>query len=344
MDRSGPFFVLSGFLITGILLDTKNAPQYFRSFYMRRLLRIQPLYLVVMTTLVLLLGACPKIFGATIHPVQIAAIYSMCVDCLVRNYEWSVTGITWYLSVEEHFYLIWPLIVRKLSRRSLVEVMTGVIFACLAIRSAAVLTGSKYSFFYFNAICRSDALAVGALLALLFRNPKAWTLWCSNVRFVLGALVAGLGIIWYLQRFQFSSYDKPMATIGYTIVALFWATVLTLAVDANRGENWARHIGRCHWLQICGKYSYAMYLMHEAVHVFLSRHFWTRLPESGLPIFRMGVIPVSETLLTLVLAWGSWELLEKRALHLKYRFTPWSTREDGPDQTAVLPLLVAESA
>ncbi len=83
----------------------------------------------------------------------------------------SVTGMAWSLSVEEHFYLVWPLLVRKCSVKSLTRIVIGTILGCCLIRCMAVLAfRADENFFYFNTFARADSLAVGALLAICHRH------------------------------------------------------------------------------------------------------------------------------------------------------------------------------
>ncbi len=130
-------------------------------------------------------------------------------------------------------------------------------------------------------------------------------------------------IISYTESFQVSAYYVWMKTVGYTMFALFWGTVLTAALDPKPTGNLALKIGMARWLQVFGKYSYSMYLTHVAIMLFLERHFWTSVPSASTPFYRLVVIPVTDVALTLALGWLTWHLLEKHALGLKDRHSPW---------------------
>jgi len=157
------FFVLSGFLITGILLDTRSRPNYWKSFYTRRILRILPLYLVVLFVLRFYSGVSWRYF----------------VLCLfyMANFATPRFGLgygpLWSLAVEEQFYLVWPSLVRFLRPRWLAMVCVGSLVLSPLLRylsvSGILPTGNPYSATWLV----TDNLAAGALIATLLRNPIA---------------------------------------------------------------------------------------------------------------------------------------------------------------------------
>jgi peptidoglycan/LPS O-acetylase OafA/YrhL len=156
------FFVLSGFLITGILLDTRVRPDYFRAFYTRRLLRIAPAYLLMLLVLL-----------AT-HSIT-ARYVAVCLLCLANMP--SLLGATseypalWSLSVEEQFYLVWPLAVRKLSLRSLTILCTASLLLTPTLRFALLYGPAFVHDIRFKTWAVADFFAAGALLAIAARLP-----------------------------------------------------------------------------------------------------------------------------------------------------------------------------
>ena len=169
------FFVLSGFLITGILLDTKGAPRFFRTFYARRFLRIFPLYYgflaIAFWVAPLLdpsLGVVPLSaqgwYWAYLSNVQLA---------LAGAWQKPVwIGHFWSLAIEEQFYLVWPFLVYATSAKNLVRVCIALIVAALLTRVALVATGHGFATYVLTP-CRTDALATGALIAALMRTGVA---------------------------------------------------------------------------------------------------------------------------------------------------------------------------
>jgi peptidoglycan/LPS O-acetylase OafA/YrhL len=160
------FFVLSGFLITGILLDSREKPNYFRNFYARRFLRIIPLYYTVIAVMWLCYGGPARYFVLSyLFLANFASAFRANVP--------HGAGVFWSLAVEEHFYLLWPLLVRILSRRNLALFAFGVVVFVPTLRlwaeSARISYEAIYSYSYF----RFDGLALGALLAIWVRTPWA---------------------------------------------------------------------------------------------------------------------------------------------------------------------------
>jgi peptidoglycan/LPS O-acetylase OafA/YrhL len=169
------FFILSGFLITGILLDTRHDSDYFRNFYTRRLLRIAPAYLLMLVVL--------------LATRSITARYlAVCLLCLCNMP--SLLGATseypplWSLSVEEQFYLVWPLAIRKLSLRGLTIVCSAIILLTPALRFALLYGPIMLHDIRFKTWAVADFFAAGALLALAARLP--------HLRLTLPKLVAPL--------------------------------------------------------------------------------------------------------------------------------------------------------
>jgi peptidoglycan/LPS O-acetylase OafA/YrhL len=155
------FFVLSGFLITGILLDTRHRPDYYRNFYTRRALRILPLYLAVLILIRL-----------TLH-----VRWSYLTFCLfflanlVENRGYVIYNPLWSLAVEEQFYLLWPTLVRRLQLRTLTTLCLASIILSPILRYLATTLplGNPYDATWLI----TDALSLGALLAVFLRSRYA---------------------------------------------------------------------------------------------------------------------------------------------------------------------------
>ncbi len=161
------FFVLSGFLITGILLDTKLRPNYYRSFYVRRALRILPLYYAVLLLLAVLTRTGWVHRSALWGFLGLSFLYLSNVTELFgvpMQY-----GVLWSLAVEEHFYLLWPAAVRSLSRRRVAMVGVGICVLCASLRAFYYIrgynTGTGYTWLV------ADGLATGAVSAAMARGP-----------------------------------------------------------------------------------------------------------------------------------------------------------------------------
>src|SRR5262245_1853423 len=172
------FFVLSGFLITGILYDSRNKPHYFRNFYMRRVLRIFPLYYGVLALLFVLAPLIPLLRGPTLDYLveRQAWAWLYAVNIYVAEQgEWSLYYINhfWSLAIEEHFYLFWPLIVFLLARRprTLIAVSLGLSLCAMLAQGIGWLMGLTWFTVGVLTPFRLDGLALGAFLAVMARQP-----------------------------------------------------------------------------------------------------------------------------------------------------------------------------
>ena len=314
------FFVLSGFLITGILLDAREAPGYFRNFYLRRVLRVFPLYYFVIAGSFLLAAWLP----AELAPKLV----------IPRGHEWTYwfflgnfsmaradmfsqfsPGVTWSLAIEEQYYLLWAPVVLLLRGRALVYAC-GALYV-LAILWRSVLFGTHGWILAGLVLLPSqmDGLAVGSLLAVLFRAegsiPQArrwapWILAASAAGIVLNAIHAG----------AFFGTDARTSIVSLALYPLMYGSLLTLAV-ALPGSAWAAAL-RVPLLRTFGRYSYAIYLLHYAILVA------TLVVERYLlKTFQMpGQLAYTALLVSLSLAagWVSWCLLEQPIQRLKRHF------------------------
>lgn len=319
------FFVLSGFLITGILLDTARAKNYFSSFYTRRVLRIFPLYFSVLAAAFILLPA------TGIVPSTIAFDQAHQIWLWTYTSNWAHVFAEgsktfphfWSLAIEEQFYLVWPLLIRSRSPEQCLRFCLGVAVASLALRCLLVWSGTPGHFIYDNTFCRMDALALGGAAAAILRLPR-WNarlpalqeriLACSGMVFLAGLLITR----------GFWTGTPIGATIGYTIVAAGF-TLLLLAIAAaeiGNSSGWV-DIFRLRSLRMTGKYSYAIYVFHEPLHNLVGRPIVASLPiDVAHSIFWSIVYIVTMTALSFAVAWLSWHILEKPFLDLKRFFTP----------------------
>lgn len=262
------FFVLSGFLIGGILLDARRSPRYFHTFYIRRAFRILPLYLVFMALYLarhLPISSLKGVFGETSH-LQLPWVSFL---TFTQNF-WMVTlgwfgpmtiAPTWSLAVEEQFYLTIPIMIRKLRINTLYAVLVSVIVFAPILRAILPRLISHGDFAcYVLMPCRADALSLGVLAALLVRNPS-FRNWISTRRWLLN-LVAGscFAGIAYLTHWASDQYSPPMSTWGLSCLALFYTCILLSVVC---GTSAAERLLRKPWLMRLGTIAYCTYLVHS---------------------------------------------------------------------------------
>lgn len=311
------FFVLSGFLITGILLDTRNAPNYYRGFFVRRVLRIFPLYygvLFIAFVVLPLLG--PSIGGK--HQLWLWIYLANYVAPF--GYGEPAFPHFWSLCVEEQFYLLWPLLVRCAGRHGIIVLSTLLVFVAIASRLYVrhrLGEPAGHEAAYMFTPCRMDALAIGAIVAALVRGQRgaAWIERRRPVAFAcFGLLVLLAGVVsGRLQR-----TGAVMQDLGYTLVALGFA--LTLVSTLSRDGLPARVLS---WppLRRCGTYSYGMYVFYAPLHLFVGLPLLAEL--GGTTTLAMALAYEAAAIVaTFGLGALSWHLYERHFLATKSRLAP----------------------
>lgn len=328
------FFVLSGFLIGGILLEARDAPDYFRVFYARRFFRIIPLYYVWILLYVILSVCAGSLLPARIGLQKIDLSILAHLFFLQNFHEFSKSGVafwwffaTWSLAVEEQFYLVSPLLVRYLSKRRLAHVLILVTLGAPLLRSAvrgALRMGPWLA--YRLMPCRADSLAIGMLAALLWSSPRARAWLQANVL----VLYVMFGILFYGVAWLWRWYSDPLVpvtqTFGYTWLALFFAVSL-LIVLSRKGSVLAA-VMRWGFLRDIGGVSYCVYIIHAAV--FFLCH---QLLLGALPVVT-DVRAAAVTLLAAVVTFGvaklSWKCFEQPMLRRGQSFRYDSARDRRP--------------
>jgi peptidoglycan/LPS O-acetylase OafA/YrhL len=298
------FFVLSGFLITGILLDTKGSETYFRNFYARRCLRIWPLYYVVLVFMFVVVphlrpSEAHQIFEPRSMPWWSYFVFLQNFLVPIPTRATGPLGVTWSLAVEEQFYLVWPLVVYLCSPGTLRKIAIAVIVASPFLRF--YLEQRRQFDIYPNTFCRLDALMFGALIALLFREKSF-----ASERYIRPAwcvLAIALPLAIYLD----TTFHQRWIVFSFTAAAS--AALVYLAMCSK--DNLLQAVLRNRFLVYAGTISYGIYLLSKipsdaAKSLHLDNH-----PALVLPITAAA---------TFALAALSWHLLEKPSLSLKRYF------------------------
>ena len=334
------FFVLSGFLITGLLWDAKGGAHYFRNFYARRFLRIFPAYYGVLAVWLLL---TPHISTLSAEAVQGLRSRQMWYWLYLANSipphagsSAAEPGTFWSLAVEEQFYLVWPLIVATSTRQRLVRICIGMIVVAFAIRLLGrVLSPSQLTenLLYTLTPARMDDLAMGALAAVTVRSREGLSRALAWARPV--ALAGGIILLVWLVTGRGLRPDAFLAqTAGYSILGATAAAILVLATTAAVGSR-LRVVLTHPALRFFGRYSYGIYLIHGPLYLMWRTEPWYVRPRvlwgSQLPGAFAALLTV--VVVATGLAMLSWHLYEKQFLKLKSHF-PYDRRGAGQPAAA----------
>jgi peptidoglycan/LPS O-acetylase OafA/YrhL len=275
------FFVLSGFLIGGILLDARTSTNYFEIFYTRRFFRIFPIYAAILLAFPALVssirwthhGDLTWLAGDTLPWYSYWSFTQNFWMTHARSLGPNTLGITWSLAIEEQFYLTLPFVVRFFTgRRLLTCVLTGICLAPL-VRIAIQLLWPRNTFAPFVLMpCRADALLLGVLSAILIRD----NVWRGRIRrndlfFAASISVSILGIA-FLTLKSPALDSSLMQSFGYTWLALFYCSVLLYTV--TRPQSFISRALRFKWLGWIGGIAYGIYLFHQTVQGTLFGYFW----------------------------------------------------------------------
>jgi len=288
------FFVLSGFLITRILLNDRahadGLGSYFKRFYLRRTLRVFPIYyayLIALTVASLLVPALAKVQG----DLPAAFLYVYNFRAMGEHGHSRMLSHLWSLSVEEQFYLVWPWVIALVSRRQLLWLCVALVATGPLIREALVsLILPRFSaeaqifpiYTYLITVSHLDAFAIGALINLIDWRPRAWQLWATLIAaFALGFAVNGgygmehMALGWPL----FMPHGHQYAW-GYTVVNFFWFLVMCAILGGGRIQRFFS----LPLLDYLGKRSYSTYIIHFPVLAALGGWWHSLLQAHGVAL------------------------------------------------------------
>jgi peptidoglycan/LPS O-acetylase OafA/YrhL len=313
------FFVLSGYLITRILLNSKGASNYFKVFYARRFLRIFPVYYMFLIFILLLtpIGADSWLRGNQIW-----------FWTYLQN--WKIPGADshnpsidhlWSLGIEEQFYLFWPMCVALLDSRSLRRICLAIIVLCPLARLACSMDYG-WKTLYMNSFFRLDTLMVGSLLAILEKQGQLK----SYGKVFKGSFLLGIAVIAtaYVLAGPNIIGSKFSTTIGLSGFSLVYSSILYFSLLKGNRHSLINGNRISAFLRLLGKHSYVFYLIHVPIIFFFVPYFFPPSGEVDTPgvFFLKRVIFFIVTFLcSLGLARLTWLLFENPILRLKRNFT-----------------------
>ena len=318
------FFVLSGFLITGILYDTKARRHYLRNFYARRMMRIFPLYYGMLLVFFYFLPTVPhplaRDYVADSAPDRLWFVTYLTNFRIAGRGEWYhhlVPNVFWSLAIEEQFYLVWPLIVLLFRRETLMAFCVALCVLGLVIGLMLALFGVDPIVGFVSTPTRGVGLAAGSLVALMARGTGGLASAIPWARRSAG--VATLILAWLSLRGGGLEWNDSITNaLAPLVLAILFGALIILCVNAKSGSVWQAVLDTAP-LRILGKYSFAMYLFHGPVGSFIKQLY---TPGEGDQLgdskfFGVFTYMLIVTTATLLASWLSWQLMEKHVLRLK---------------------------
>jgi peptidoglycan/LPS O-acetylase OafA/YrhL len=341
------FFVLSGYLITGILSDTRHSEHYFRNFYARRALRIFPLYYAFLLAVFVLLPRMGLVLPEPDVMHHQAWFWTYVSNFYFARLGWlpMSTGHLWSLSIEEQFYLLWPFVVLLVRRQTLAYTCAILIGVIAVGRAVLIQLGLSVLQVYLLTPTHLDPLLAGAFVALAVRSPRsieAMMPYARKAFIVAGILILAapgykplLAISHGLSPDALNAgnlpFDIQIQALRYTLDSFFFAALLVLTLSGGESGVWDRLFGS-RILRVFGRFSYAIYLIHVPLHALAETY---GLPQR-LPLIAGMQLPsalfyyVALTATSTLLAICTWHGLEKHFLKLKDYF-PYGPRRRRAD-------------
>jgi peptidoglycan/LPS O-acetylase OafA/YrhL len=318
------FFVLSGFLITGILWDSREKPGYFVSFYGRRILRIWPAYIILLAFAFFLLPIAKRIVGgpALEFPSETLGLWPYLV--MIQNLfskalmASAVLNVTWSLAIEEQFYVVWPAFIRYVPWRAALPFLVASILAAPLLRIWAMHQGYPQLAIYMNPLTHGDGLLCGAVAAIWLRIRKLK----RRHLLVAGVALMGVGMAIFVPicpAIITSQYCHPLV---FTATALSSTGLLLVAlVSENTGRTLHRRLFMNRIIAFFGYISYSLYLYHSFIFRFaVSEKLAARLDVWHYLFLTRCLMALCGVGLSVLLAWISRVTIEMFALSKKHFF------------------------
>lgn len=351
------FFVLSGYLITQVLLGSKGQPRYFRNFYANRALRILPAYY-----LTLLMGyAAISVLSLRASPAEQSGGEWVSYLLFGSNY-WlgyngigtpasQVLGISWTLSVEEQFYLLWPMVIWRLSPRMVLRVCIGLLLASPVLRWALMHFSGNALLTYFSFTSNLDGLALGALIAVMrnderlrrFVGPGTGLILVGVSTVSIGANLLQHGSLYFADPARWMSWLPNLLFFPLSVATGAAGLVM---VAMNSDGVLARMLS-VRPLVAIGRISYGIYLYHVLINFVLTRYVWIDtflpIPGNNPPQALIPALYAARYAVTILIAAASYRYLEKPLLSLRIKLPKISDVAGSTPVQSGLPVSTARA-
>jgi peptidoglycan/LPS O-acetylase OafA/YrhL len=297
------FFVLSGFLITRILLNTKQSPAYFLNFYARRALRIFPLYYLFLIIYYFLI---PILEHSAIVPFNQQIWFWVYLQNIAYTFRWNITGPIhfWSLAVEEHFYLFFPMLIYFLDKSKIKFAIIFIMIFAFLVRLILVKIHLEPLYFTFS---RVDELAIGAFLAILEVNNTLNPRNARKFTILFGIIIIPTLILW---TFTTGMKSPAVQVSKITLLALTYFSLIGHILSIKE-EHWIKKILSHQFLAFTGKISYGLYVYHPLCFLLVHKYFGNEYVLVDLTVSFM---------LSFMVAIISYYLFEVKFLALKKKF------------------------
>jgi peptidoglycan/LPS O-acetylase OafA/YrhL len=314
------FFVLSSYLITEILLREYASRGTFSvsAFYVRRALRIWPLYFTFLAATVFVIPTLiPAERFEPVYSVSFALFVGNWV-CAIYGLPFSVASPLWSISVEEQFYLGWPLLLLLFGVNRIKQLAVVLLAVALATRIFLAVYGVQHPGVWCNTLARLDPIALGAILAFTLRGRA------PQIKNALRFVLCGVGLVSFLLVAKYLSQDGPTSIITYSVIALASLALLVAVLQTDAARLLS--LRPFSWLVYLGRISYGLYVFHLLALALVAKLAF--VPGLGIP-FNFELRFIFSLLLTIGLAAASYQWLELPFLKLKRRFSHGVPRETG---------------
>jgi peptidoglycan/LPS O-acetylase OafA/YrhL len=312
------FFVLSGFLITGILLDTKNEKGYYKNFIVRRVIRLFPLYYLCLFIVFYLIP--DSFFDVSYYRNHQLWYWLYSSNWLIALQGWSPTKALdhfWSLGIEEQFYVLWPLFVWLLTSKHLVRLCIFLFFASIILRNTGLQFGFVMPYPYVATIARMEPIALGAIVALLLRKHKV----ILEKIALPAALVAGIcSLITFIIAGTVHMENIVNYSINYTFLDIFFAGMLAVTLSKNL-PDWARKFLTHPLIRKIAGMTYCLYVFHVPIHSILKYKYLPLLQQyTGNPMSAFLIMFIIGMVITFPLCYAIHRWIEAPLWKLKRYF------------------------